>query len=57
MLEASDLPDVVGAGVVGTGADVAGAGEVGVGGGVMSVGVGVGLIDGVGESLGVPGVD
>ncbi|MGI8448580.1 MAG: hypothetical protein ACR2MP_15655, partial [Streptosporangiaceae bacterium] len=53
-------PDVVGTGVLGTGLDVLGAGEVGagvVGAGVVGVGVGVGLVDGGGESLGVPGVD
>jgi hypothetical protein len=51
---------VDGAGVVGT--DVVGDGELGVGVlgvgvGELGVGVGVGLPGGVGESLGVPGVD
>src|SRR5580693_3616119 len=58
-LEVRDPPGVVGTGVVGAGVDVPGAGEVGVGGGVLmvGVGVGVGLVEGVGEPLGEPGVE
>ena len=51
---------VDGAGVVGTevvGGGELGVGVLGVGVGELGVGVGVGLPGGVGESLGVPGVD